>query len=60
MVVTITHGWRHGRPLRRVLLLLLLLLLVDDARGSRMLQVLRWRGTLLMLVGVVLHREKTH
>ena len=46
--------------LLRMRSLRVLLLLVGDARGSRVLQMLRLNLTLLLLMGVVLHREKTH
>ena len=53
---------RRVRPgmLLRMRSLRVLLLLVGDARGSRVLQMLRLNLTLLLLMGVVLHREKTH
>ena len=34
--------------------------LVDDARRSRMVKVLRRRRTLLLVVGMMLHRDKMH
>lgn len=34
--------------------------LVDDARRSRMMQVVRRRKTLLLVVGVMLHGDRTH
>jgi hypothetical protein len=53
----------RGRVCGRVLLLRLrrgrLMVLMNDARGSRMLQVLGRRRT-LRVVGVMLHRGDTH
>lgn len=56
------------RVLRRVRALVLLrrwvclglMLLVNDTRGSRVLQVLGRRRTLLLVLRMMLHREKTH
>lgn len=43
-----------GRRLR------LMVLLVHDTRGSRVMKMLGRRRTLLLVVGMMLHREKTH
>ena len=66
-LVMLLVDWRDrmGRRVRSGMLLRMrslgmLLLLMGDARGSRVLQVLRLNWTLLLLMGVVLHREKTH
>jgi hypothetical protein len=64
LAVCLVDGWDGVRGLVRRVLLgmrgLLMLLLVSKTRGSRVLKMLSWRGTLLVLVGVMLHREKTH
>lgn len=39
---------------------LAMVLLVDNARGPRMLLKMRWDGTLLLVVGVMLHRGENH
>lgn len=48
---------RRGLLLLMLLLvvLVLMLMLVHDARGARVLQMLRWWRTLLRVVGMMLH-----
>lgn len=46
--------------LRRRWVSLCVVLLVDDTRRSRVVKVLRRLVTLLLVVGMMLHREKTH
>jgi hypothetical protein len=46
--------------LLRRLVSLRVVLLVNYTRGSRVLQVLGRRVTLLLVLWVMLHREKTH
>jgi hypothetical protein len=46
--------------LRRRVLRMRVVLLVNNAWGTRMLKRLRRRVTLLLVVGLMLHRENTH
>lgn len=45
---------------RRLVLRVLLVMLVDDAGRARVLELLRRRVTLLLVVGLMLHMEKWH
>jgi hypothetical protein len=45
---------------RRLVLRVLLVMLVDDAGRARVRELLRRRMTLLLVVGLMLHMEKTH
>lgn len=46
--------------LRRLVLRVLLVMLVNDAGRARVLELLRRLMTLLLVVGLMLHMEKTH